>query len=211
MQMAIITGKLAPHMANATGYPLTSVLWVIRVEREAGLVADSRSRPFTTLDAARVLIGLAGAEKAADAALAVRALGGLRNNGLGVWTGEPTDDTIAPPHRNHPFQVALSELIKQLRDLPPNVEPPQIRVVLNINELLCQIYIGGMRYEYVHESLRDKANQLTDDIAPFVEARKKYANSKIGIVHTINEDVLAAIAVMFRAENTEARDVESVA
>jgi hypothetical protein len=204
--MAIVTGRMAQPIASATGFPLTSVIWVMRVEREAGLIADTRSRPFTVLDASRVLIGLAGAEKAADAALAVRALGGLRNNGAGVWQGGPTDDKIKLPPHNHPFEVAVSEIIQALADLPPSVEPPTIRIVLNINQLLCQIYISGMRYEYVHATLSDVANALTDDIGPFVQARKKYANSKIGVARTINGDILYAIALAFRAE-MEACDV----
>lgn len=82
--------------------------------------------------------------------------------------------------------------------MPPRAKPPKIRVTVSVNDLLAQVYLGGQRFEYLHASLADKANELTDDVGPFLRARRRYSASKISIARTVNEDVLFEIAATFR-------------
>jgi hypothetical protein len=199
--------KMAGFIAAATGVAPETVTVEVRRLGEANQISrggrGSNAPEMSELDAARMLIGLLSSERPEDMPAGVRAFGNLRTGG-GVWNLEPTDDTIKLPTHPHPFEIAVAEVIKQLADLPPSVEPPKIRVVVHVNELLAQIFLGGQRYEYAHASLADKANELTDDIGPFLRVRYRYAHSKIKVVREINEDVLAAIAAAFRADEENA-------
>jgi hypothetical protein len=199
--MMRVAGKLTQTIAEATGISLEVAILEGVTHRAAGLISDARTRPLTPLDASRLLIGLLATDKPSDMAPATRAFGGLRcGDGGGVWEVGSTFSYDAglklPPH-NHPFEVAVAAILKQIADLPPGVELPKIDIVINVNKLLAQIFIGAMRFEYTHATLSDLANQLTDDPGPFLHARRKY-QSKISIRREVDKTVLADIAAYFR-------------
>jgi hypothetical protein len=202
---------MAKLLAAATGISPQTLLVEVRRLGEANQISrggrGKNAPEMSPLDTARMLIGLLTSERPEDMPKGVRAFGSLRTT-AGVWLhGEPTDDTIKLPPYPHSFEIAIAEIIKRLADLPANVKPPKIRIVAIINDLLCQIYLGGQRYEYAHATLSDIANKLTDDRGPFLLVRRRYADSKISVVRTVEEGVLAEIAASFRKEG-EVADVK---
>jgi hypothetical protein len=205
-----VAGKLTQTIADATGISLEVAILEGVTLRAAGIISDARTRPMTPLDASRLLIALLATERPSDMAAGARAFGGLRcGDGGGVWEVGSTfsyDSGIQLPPHNHPFEVAVSEIIKQIAALPLGAELPRIDIVINVNKLLAQIFIGGMRYEYTHATLSDLANKLTDDPGPFLHARRKY-QSKINICRSVDKTVLADIASYFRNNKEDKSNV----
>jgi hypothetical protein len=210
MPTSIETAKI---VAGAALIPEKTMLVAIRRHGEAGTISrggrGKNAPAMSKVDVARMVIGLLAAETIEDMPLGAKVFGCIRSAAKGgVWSGEPTDDTIKLPAYEHSFEIAIAEILEQLAALPIGAEPPKIRILLHVNDLLGQIYLGGRRYEYLHATLRDVANKLTDDTAPFLSLRSQY-QSKIETVRTIHEDALYGIAASLREE--EARDVKQCA
>jgi hypothetical protein len=199
------SGGISKIVAGATGVVPETVLLNTRILREAGLLTvggrGSNAPAMTTRDAARLVIALLTTDRPSDGPEAVREFGQLRRATGGVPTEEGDHRFQFQPAGR--FEDALAALLEALAALPDFEAPPKIIVAANVNELLCTIEVQGLRYSYLHSSLRDKADQKTDSIEPFVFAlREQYRKSRIRVRREIGTDVLVPIADNFRKGGT---------
>jgi hypothetical protein len=189
--------EMSRIVANATGFAPETTLALVRRLGEKGLISrggrGSNAPQMTELDWARMLLSILVSDRPSDGPRAIEVFGQLRLAAGGIPTG---DTDLKSMLVGETFELGFADALRKFTA----AKPSYLKVTAHVTDIMARIDFAALRYDYIHPTVSEQANQKAPDFEAFHSLRAQYRNSKVGIVRTFRPNILNVLANAFRKE-----------